>query len=97
MCRLSLTGAPAACGVRTPNLPTKIVDFRGFDSSVILNFRGGMLMSIGNFPESLIQAMLVGIMLVGRLDVRPFSYFGFAVSANLRDSPQSFHKSCAEK
>ena len=27
-------------------------------------------MSIGNFPESLRQAMLVGIMLVGRLGVK---------------------------
>ena len=26
-------------------------------------------MSVGNFPESLSQAMLIGIMLVGRLDV----------------------------
>ena len=34
----------------TPNLPTNIVDFRGLDSSTILNLRGGILMSIGNFP-----------------------------------------------
>ena len=53
----------------TPNLPTKIVDFRGFDSSIILIQRGGILMSIGHLPESLSQAMLVGIMLVGRLGV----------------------------
>ena len=51
------------------NIPTSLVDFRGFDSSIILNFRGGIIMSIGNFPESLNQAMLVGIMLVGRLGV----------------------------
>ena len=56
-------------GLATANLPTKIVDFRGFDSSVILILRGGILMSIGDFPESLTQAMLVGIMLVGRLGV----------------------------
>ena len=53
----------------TPNLPTNIMDFRGFDSSIILIYRVGILMSIGNLPESLSQAMLVGIMLVGRLDV----------------------------
>ena len=53
----------------TANLRTNIVDFRGFDSNVILMSRGGILMSIGNLPESLSQAMLVGIMLVGRLGV----------------------------
>ena len=39
---------------------TNIVGFRGFDSSMILIQRGGILMSIGDFPESLSQAMLVG-------------------------------------
>ena len=53
----------------TPNLPTNIMDFRGFDSSIILILRGGILMSIGDFPESLSQAILVGVMLVGRLGV----------------------------
>ena len=41
----------------TSNLPTKILDFRGFDSSIIIIIvRGGILMSIGNFLESLSQA-----------------------------------------
>ena len=53
----------------TANLPAKIVDFRGFDSSIILILRGGILMSIGEFPESLSQRILVGISLVGRLGV----------------------------
>ena len=53
----------------TANLRTSIMDFRGFDSSIILIMRGGILMSMGNFPESLGQAMLVGIMLIGRLGV----------------------------
>ena len=53
----------------TPNLPTNTVDFGGCDSSIILIYRGGILMSIGDFPESLSQATLVGIMLVGRLGV----------------------------
>ena len=44
----------------TPNLPTNIVDFRGFDSSIILILRVGILRSIGDFPESLTRAMLVG-------------------------------------
>ena len=35
------------------NLRTKTLDFRGFDSSRILNSRGGILMSIGNIPEVL--------------------------------------------
>ena len=55
--------------VSTPNLPTNIVDFRGFDSSAILNSRGGILMFMGDFPEKLSPAMLVGTMLVGRLCV----------------------------
>ena len=53
----------------SPNLPTNIVDFRGFDSSIILILRGGILMSIGDSPESLSQAILVLVMLVGGLGV----------------------------
>ena len=34
----------------SPNHPANIVDFGGFDSSIILNLRGGILMSIGGFP-----------------------------------------------
>ena len=44
----------------TPNPPTNNVDFRGFDSSIILIYRGGIPRSRGDFPESLTQAMLVG-------------------------------------
>ena len=53
----------------TANLRTKILDFRGFDSSKILSSRGGILRPIGNFPESSSQAILAGIILVGRLGV----------------------------
>ena len=53
-----------------PHPPTNMVDFRGFDSSTISILRGGILMSIGNLPESLSPAMLVGMMLVGRLGRR---------------------------
>ena len=53
----------------TPNLPTNIVDFRGFDSSIVLIQRGGILMSIGDLPENLSKVMLVGTMLVERLGV----------------------------
>ena len=53
----------------TPNLRTNIMDFRGFDSSMIIILRGGILMPIGDFLEDLSQAILVGIMLVGRLGV----------------------------
>ena len=52
----------------TANPPTDIVDFGGFDSSTILILRDGILGPIGDFAESLSQAMLVGIML-GRLGV----------------------------
>ena len=55
--------------VYTPNLPTNIVDFRGFGSSIMLCLRVGILISKGNLPEYLSQAMLVGIILVGRLGV----------------------------
>ena len=53
----------------TANPPTNIVDFRGFDSSIILNLRIGILRPKGNFLESLTRAMLEGIMLEGRLGV----------------------------
>ena len=53
----------------TADLRTKILDSRGFDSSMILLVRGGILRSIGNFPDSLSQAILVAISLVGRLGV----------------------------
>ena len=46
---------------RGANLRTKILDFRGCDSSVILISRGGILMSIGNFPETLSQQILVTV------------------------------------
>ena len=53
----------------TPNLPTNIVDFRGFDSSIILILRGGFPRPIGYSQKNLSQAMLVGVILVGRLGV----------------------------
>ena len=53
----------------TPNLPTNIVDFGGFDSSIILILRGGILRPIRDVPESLTQAIIVGMMSVGGLGV----------------------------
>ena len=59
-----------ACGLcDTANLRTISLDVRGFDSSGILILRGGIIMSTGNFPESLSQAILAGRFLVGRLGV----------------------------
>ena len=55
--------------VGTASLRTKILDFRRFDSSRILMLRGGILLSKGNSPEDLSQAILAGIILVGRLGV----------------------------
>ena len=49
--------------VYTANLPTNIMDFRGFDPSIIIVLMGGILTSKGDFPESLSQAMLVGVMM----------------------------------
>ena len=59
------------------NLRTMILDFRGFDSSIILGLRGGILMPIGNLPEILSQRILVGIILVGRLCVSWFQFTQF--------------------
>ena len=55
----------------TANLPTNIIEFTGFDSSIMLCLRAGILRPMGNFPESLSQAILAGIMLVWRLGIRP--------------------------
>ena len=58
----------------TANLRTKILDFRGFDSSRNSILRGGILMPIGNFPESLSQA-LVGRFVVGQRSIyTPYNY-----------------------
>ena len=54
-------------GAYTANLRTWILDLGGFGSSRVLVLRGGILMSIGNSPESLSQAILAGIILAGRL------------------------------
>ena len=51
----------------TANLPTKMLDFIGFCSSIFLILGGGILMSMGNFPESLSQQILAGKFLAGRL------------------------------
>ena len=63
--------------IHAPNLPTNIVDLKGLDSSMILIQRDGILMSIRNLPESLSQAMLVGIMLVGRLGAQGGDYWNW--------------------
>ena len=47
----------------TANLPTNIMDLRGFHSSIILILRSGALRPTGDFPDSLSQAILAGIML----------------------------------
>ena len=44
---------------RTANLCTKIMVFRGFDSSIVFILRGGTLMSIGGFLEMFSQRVLV--------------------------------------
>ena len=53
----------------TANLHKHIMDFRGFDSNIILVLRGGFSISIGDFLESLSQQILARIILVGRLGV----------------------------
>ena len=63
----ALCSCLAGACVKTDSLRTKILDFGGFDSSRILILRGGIPMSIGDFPESLSQVILVGTFFVGRL------------------------------
>ena len=48
---------------------SEILDFGGLVSSRVLTSRGGTLRSMGNFPETLSQRILAGIILVGRLGV----------------------------
>ena len=57
----------------TANLRTTIVDYRGFESSIISCLRGGILMPIGNFLEILSQQILVGIILVRTLGVHKYA------------------------
>ena len=68
------SGGEAVSKLAAADLRTKILDFGGFDSSIISVLRGGILMSMGSLPEILSQAILAGIILVvGRLgeSVRP--------------------------
>ena len=58
----------------TANLRTKILDFRGFGSSRIVILRVEIPRPIGSLPESLSQAILAGIILVGRLGVEREDY-----------------------
>ena len=53
----------------TANLRTAILEFRGLDSSIVLVLRGGIPRPMGNFLESSSQAILEGIILVGRFGV----------------------------
>ena len=55
--------------VRTANLRTRILDFGGFDSSIILSLRGGTPKPTGNSPERLSQEILERRFLVGGLGV----------------------------
>ena len=55
------------------------MDFRGFDASIILILRGGIPRPVGDFAESLSQAILAGMMLVGRLGVAAREYSEGAV------------------
>ena len=54
----------------TANLCTKILDFRGFEPSIILSLRFEIPRPKGNLQEFLSQQILVGRFLVGRLGVK---------------------------
>ena len=56
----------------TANLRTKILDFGGFDSGIILIVKGWNSQAPKEFPGSLTQAILVGKMPIGRLGTRRY-------------------------
>ena len=58
-------GDAAIAQIRPISVLTNIMDFRWFDSSILFTIRGGIPRPKGDFPESLSQAILVEIMLVG--------------------------------
>ena len=70
--------------VRVANFRTKILDFRGFDSSRICISRGGIPRRIGDFPETLSHAILVRIIVVGRFGVLSWA----AARRHSPDAPQ---------
>ena len=83
--------------MRMANPCTKILDFRGFDSSIILISRGGIPRPIGNFPEISSQRILVG-----RLGVRYLAEWvpsppGKHALQNCEQAPASpFHDPCLD-
>ena len=79
---------PPPAPLPAANLRTKILDLRRFDSSAILDLRGGIPIPIGNSPESFGQAILAGTILVyreiGRISLlAATSAQGFRASASL--------------
>ena len=58
--RAALATSPRAGAAADLRIVLKIPDFRGFYSSRTLSLRGGMLMSMGDLPESLRQGILAG-------------------------------------
>ena len=67
----------------TANVHTKILGFRGFDSSRISISRGGILLSAGNFPEMLSPRTLAWIIDPSRESGRGHWYAAKAVRAGL--------------
>ena len=72
------------------NLRTKILDFRGFDTSIILILRGGVLVCIGGFPEIVSQRILAGMILAGGLG----ALHAEAATAASRDDKNSTNSNC---
>ena len=84
--RAPLEETPGYACDGTANLRAKILDFGGFDSSRILILRGGTLMSIGDSPESLSEAILVGIINISREIERRIATGGTTLFHNPRRS-----------
>ena len=66
----SLLQLSLSLNIAMANLRTTILEFRGFDSSRTFILRGGIRVPSGSFSECLSQAILVGMILVGRLAVQ---------------------------
>ena len=60
-----------------------ILDFRGLDSGRALILWGGIPRPIGDYPESLRLAILVEIILVGRLGARTWQVYDAAFEQKL--------------
>ena len=81
----------------TANLRTKILDFGGFDSSIIFIIRGGIMVSVGKVSAIWSREILVGLILVWRLGVQSFRWNQRCHDKHMRQqvgTPGKIHNTC---